>query len=65
MSAEIIAPGMVDFVAQDGAGAVQFRWLMESPPADAEAALEVARNAKAMPMLDNSLISEAGDALAL
>lgn len=65
VSAEIIAPGMVDYVAQDGAGAVQFRWLMESPPADAEAALVVARNAKAMPMLDNSLISEAGDALAL
>ena len=43
VSAEIIAPSMVDYVAQDGAGAVQFRLLMESPPADAEAALEVER----------------------
>ncbi|MCB9964351.1 MAG: MMPL family transporter [Rhodospirillales bacterium] len=65
IQAEIISPSNVDNIAQAGEGTVRFEWLMSSPPATEEAALDVYRKASHLPFLDNTLVSGDGKAMAL
>ena len=65
IAADIIAPSTVDTVRQAGLGAVAFDWLMPEPPATAEEALAVAERARRIPLLDGTLLSRDGQALAL
>ena len=62
---DVIAPGTVDAIVQDGPGQVRFQWLMEKPPATLEQALEIKKLAMDNPLLAGTLVSEDGRALAI
>jgi len=61
----LIAPGTVDSIEQDGPGQVRFSWLMPEPPTTRKAAAEIRRLAQANPLLNDTLVSEDGRALAI
>ena len=61
----LIAPGTVDSIEQAGPGEVRFSWLMQEPPTTREAAAEIRRLAQANPLLNGTLVSEDGRALAI
>jgi predicted RND superfamily exporter protein len=65
IAVDIIAPSMVENIEQAGLGAVSFDWLMPEPPATREAALAVRDRAARLPLLDGTLVSEDGGAIAL
>ncbi len=66
VSADIIAPSMVDTIDQgEQPGSISFEWLMREPPATAEEALAIRHRAERIPFLHNTLLSEDGKALAL
>ncbi len=65
ISVELISPSSVDHMEQGGPGTVKFNWLMAKPPATDQEALEVMAKAKTQPILDGSLTSTDGQALAL
>lgn len=65
IAVDIIAPSTVDTIEQAGLGSVRFGWLMPEPPSTREEALAVAEKAKRIPMLNDSLVSGDGKALAL
>ncbi len=65
IASELIAPSTVDNVEQGGIGEVRFEWLMSSPPATDEEALEIKKKAERLPFLKDTLISEDGKAMAL
>ena len=62
---DLIAPSTVDNIQQAGMGAVQFEWLMASPPESDEEAAEIATKASRIPFLKDTLISGDNKALAL
>ena len=61
----LIAPGTVDSIEQAGPGAVKFSWLMQEAPITREKAAEIRRLAQANPLLNGTLVSEDGRALAI
>ena len=63
--ADIIAPSTVDNIEQGGVGTVRFEWLMPEPPDTDEQALAVRDKALNIPFLNDTLVSEDGQALAL
>ncbi len=63
--ADVIAPSVVDNIEQAGLGTVSFSWLMPTPPTTREEALAVRTRAAALPLLDNTLVSADGSAIAL
>jgi predicted RND superfamily exporter protein len=65
IAADIIAPSTVDNIEQAGVGSVRFDWLLPRPPESEEEALAVRDRAKAIPTLDDTLVSGDGRALAL
>mgnify|MGYP000113411434 CR=1 FL=1 len=65
ISVDLIAPSTVDNIEQGGPGAVKFDWLMSEPPATQSAALMIRDKALNQPLLNGSLVSENGKALAL
>jgi len=65
IASELIAPSTVDNVEQGGIGEVRFEWLMSSPPATDEEALEIKKKTERLPFLKDTLISEDGKAIAL
>lgn len=62
---DMLAPSSVDNIEQAGLGAVRFSWLMSEPPASRDEALAVRERTKKLPMLDNTLVSGDGKAIAL
>ncbi len=65
ISVDLIAPSTVDNIEQGGPGAVKFDWLMSQPPATQAAALKIRDKALNQPLLNGSLVSENGKAIAL
>ncbi|MDA9101271.1 MMPL family transporter [Omnitrophica bacterium] len=65
IAANLISPSTVDNIRQAGQGAVSFNWLMGSPKITAEQAAQIRSEAKDNPMLDGTLVSEDGKALAI
>ena len=61
----LIAPGTVGSIEQAGPGEVKFSWLMQEAPSTREAAAEIRRLAQANPLLNGTLVSEDGRALAI
>jgi uncharacterized protein len=65
VSVELISPANVDHVEQGGLGSVKFNWLMRSPPTTEAESLRVREKAQTQPILNESLISTNGRAIAL
>ncbi len=62
---DLLAPSLVDHIEQAGLGTVRFEWLMPKPPQTREEAIKVRDRARRNPLLDGTLLSEDGKALAL
>ena len=62
---DILAPSVVDNIEQGGMGVVNFSWLMPKPPATQEEALELRQKAQRIPLLNGTVVSEDGLALAI
>ena len=62
---DVIAPDTVDSIEQDGPGQIRFDWLMPEAPASREEALAVRDRALNNPLLNGTMVSEDGQALAL
>lgn len=62
---DVIAPGTVDNIEQGGLGSVRFDWLMDQPPTSEAEAQAIAEKAKRIPLLDDTLVSQDGRAIAL
>ena len=62
---DLLAPSTVDNIEQGGPGIVNFSWLMASPPETQLDALLVRERAQNIPLLNDTLVSEDGQALAL
>jgi predicted RND superfamily exporter protein len=65
VSLDIVAPGNVDNILQDGIGQVRFEWLMKEVPKTREEALQIRDYALANPLLNGTMVSEDGRALAI
>ncbi len=65
VAVDIIAPSTVDNIAQAGAGAVSFNWLLPEPPQSDAEALAVRDKAARIPTLSDTLVSDDGRAIAL
>ncbi len=62
---DMIAPSLVDYIAQEGPGVITFEWLMPRPPATQQEALEVRDKALSNPLLKGTMVSEDGKAIML
>ncbi|MUM78508.1 MMPL family transporter [Pseudodesulfovibrio sp. F-1] len=62
---DVIAPSLVEHIAQAGPGTISFDWLMPGPPTNREEALRVRERILANPMLAGRMASEDGKALCL
>ncbi len=65
VSRDIVAPGNVDNILQDGIGQVRFEWLMKEVPKTREESLLIRDYALANPLLKGTMVSEDGLALAI
>jgi len=62
---DILAPSVVDNIEQGGMGVVNFSWLMPKPPTTQAEALAVREKAQRIPLLNGTVVSEDGLAIAL
>ncbi len=65
VSRYVIAPDVVDSIEQAGPGQIRFEWLMRTAPTTREEALAVRDRALDNPMLNGTMVSGDGQALAL
>ncbi|MGM0440231.1 MAG: efflux RND transporter permease subunit [Chlamydiota bacterium] len=65
IASDIIAPSTVDHISSAGSGEVRFEWLMGSPPTNPQEALQVRERLMANPLLQDTVVSKDGKALAL
>ncbi|PCH62057.1 MAG: RND transporter [SAR86 cluster bacterium] len=65
IAVDLISPSTVDNISQGDPGTVKFDWLMSAAPTTDEEALAVREKARNQPLLNGSLLSEDGQALAL
>lgn len=65
IAVDIMAPSTVDSIKQAGRGSVSFDWLMATPPKTDEEAALIAETARNLPMLNGTLVSDDGKAIAL
>jgi uncharacterized protein len=65
VSRDIIAPGNVDTILQDGLGQVRFEWLMKEPPKTRDEAIMVREHAMNNPLLKGTLVAEDGKAIGI
>ncbi|MEN8134949.1 MAG: MMPL family transporter, partial [Thermodesulfobacteriota bacterium] len=54
----LIAPGTVDAIEQDGPGQIRFDWLMKTPPLNAGDVARIRKLAMSNPLLKGTLVSE-------
>ena len=65
ISVDLMAPSTVDNIEPGGVGEVKFEWLMKEPPVDDAEALTIRRKAQNLPLLNGTIISDDGKAIAL
>ena len=65
ISVDLMAPSTVDNIEPGGPGVVKFEWLMKQPPADDVEALAVRDKARNMPLLNGTIVSDDGKAIAM
>ncbi|UCF00141.1 MAG: MMPL family transporter [Planctomycetota bacterium] len=62
---DLLTPSTVDHIGQGGPGEIKFEWLMQKPPADQDAALQIRDKALSNPLLKGTVVSEDGKAICL
>ncbi|MBW2732899.1 MAG: MMPL family transporter [Deltaproteobacteria bacterium] len=62
---DLLSPATVDKTTPDGAGTVRFSWLLAEPPKTRAEALRIKADALRLPMLNGSLVTENGQAVAI
>ncbi|MFC7049807.1 efflux RND transporter permease subunit [Emcibacter nanhaiensis] len=65
IAADVMAPSTVDNIEPGGVGSVRFEWLMNSPPKSDAEALEIREKAQNLPMLNGTIVSDDGKAVAI
>lgn len=65
IAADLMAPSTVDNIEPGGPGTVKFEWLMKTPPASDAEALSIRDKARNMPLLNGTILSDDGKAVAL
>ncbi|MEN8141419.1 MAG: MMPL family transporter [Thermodesulfobacteriota bacterium] len=65
ISADIIAPGNIDNIRQDGPGQVRFEWLMAVAPREQKEALAIRDAAMNNPLIKGTMVSEDGKAICI
>ncbi len=65
ISADLMAPSTVDNIEPGGPGEVKFEWLMKEAPLDDAEALSIRRKAQNLPLLNGTIVSDDGKAVAL
>ena len=65
ISVDLMAPSTVDNIEPGGPGVVKFEWLMKEPPLDDAAALSIRDKAQNLPLLNGTIVSDDGKAVAL
>jgi predicted RND superfamily exporter protein len=62
---DLLSLSTVDNISQGGPGVVQFEWLMRTPPQTREEAGAIRAAARRLPLIDGTLLSEDGKAVAV
>ncbi|PHR91745.1 MAG: RND transporter [Robiginitomaculum sp.] len=62
---DLMAPSTVDNIETEGVGTVRFEWLMKEAPSDDLEALQIRNKAQNLPLLNGTIVSEDGRAVAL
>ncbi len=62
---DLLSISTVDNISQGGLGVVRFDWLMDHPPSTREEARAIRAAAARLPMIDGTLLSENGKAVAI
>ncbi len=65
ISADLMAPSTVDNIEPGGPGEVKFEWLMKEAPLDDAEALSIRKKAQNLPLLNGTIVSDDGKAVAL
>ncbi|MCF8474959.1 MAG: MMPL family transporter [Emcibacter sp.] len=65
ISVDLMAPSTVDNIEPGGMGVVKFEWLMKAPPLNDAEALTIRNKAQNLPLLNGTIVSEDGKAMAL
>jgi predicted RND superfamily exporter protein len=65
ISSEVISPSSVDSIKSAGNGVINFNWLMEEAPKNDAEAMEIYENAKRIPFLNGTVVSQNGKAVAI
>lgn len=65
ISVDLMAPSTMENIEPGGPGVVKFEWLMKEPPVDDAEAQTVRDKAQNLPMLNGTIVSEDGKAIAL
>ncbi len=65
ISVDLMSPSTVDNIEPGGPGVVKFEWLMKEPPVNDAEALTVRDKAQNLPLLNGTIVSEDGKAIAL
>ena len=62
---DVMSLSSVDNITQEGPGTIRFQWMMKEAPQTQEEALAVRDAARHLPLLDGSVVSDDGKALAI
>ncbi|NOZ42029.1 MAG: MMPL family transporter [Alphaproteobacteria bacterium] len=65
VSVDVMAPSTVDNMEPGGPGVVKFEWLMRTPPKTDAEALSIRKKAQNIPLLNGTVVSADGKAIAL
>ncbi|PHZ83450.1 efflux RND transporter permease subunit [Paremcibacter congregatus] len=65
ISVDLMAPSTVDNIEPGGPGVVKFEWLMKTPPLNEAEALANRAKAQNIPLLNGTIVSDDGKAVAL
>ncbi len=65
ISVDLMAPSTVDNIEPGGPGTVKFEWLMKRPPTTDAEAVSIRKKAQNIPLLNGTIVSDDGKAVAL
>ncbi len=65
VASNLMSISTVDNITQEGPGTIRFQWMMQNPPDNQKASLEIKESIHNLPLLNNTLVSEDGKATAI
>lgn len=65
VASDLMSISTVDNITQEGAGTIRFQWMMQNPPDNQKASLNIKESILNLPLLNNTLVSEDGKATAI